>query len=246
MNTFGFYGSFLALVDEEREARLNNTVATEQESKMQDASFRKFLIEKAGRNATTVQTIAPHLRRKIVKPQQLIYDDPDYYIAEDMITSTYYVCYRELLMVDLDFYKDEVDPNRERTPEERLDDITSTIEKYCQEHPELRFRLFRSQNGIHAFLISHRACYRDPKWIDLMLDLGADFYYVVFSYLRGWSVRVNRKRRDRSEVLYTYLCEIGLGKTDENLDKLVKLHVNLIPVFKDVPVSLMYGGPQES
>ena len=245
MQEFAFYQSFLDLVAQEnkKSKEIKGKTTSEQDKMMNDASFRKFLIEKAGRLPSTVKAIAPYLSKKIIKPQQLIHDDPDYYIACDMVTNTYYVCYRELLMVDIDFYKEhEVNT---ATPEDRCAEIIRQIEAYCETRPTLRFRLYRSQNGVHAFLISSRSIYCSDASLSLMLDLGADFYYVVFSYLRGWSVRLNRKRRDRSSQLYTLIRDIGSGNVDSHCEKLVQLHINLVPVFKDVDVSLMYGGPHE-
>ena len=84
--------------------------------------------------------------------------------------------------------------------------------------------------------------YRDDDALKIMLDLGTDFYYVVFSYLRGWSVRLNKKRRDTTDELYSYIGDIGTGVADPHLDKLVTLHLNLVPVFKHVEPCLMYGG----
>ena len=104
---------------------------------LDDASFRKFLLHQTGRTPELVKTIAPALQSKILKPQQLLHDDDDYYIATDMVTNTYYVCYRNLLMVDIDFYKDEQTLTREQRTEQLLDKLRS----YC-EGRDYRFRVF--------------------------------------------------------------------------------------------------------
>ena len=228
MSEFRFYNSFLSLLDEK---------TCPYPKELDDASFRKFLLQQTGRTPELVKTIAPALQSRILKPQQLLHDDDDYYVATDMVTNTYYVCYRNLLMVDIDFYKDEQTLTREQRTEQLMDKLRS----YC-EGRNYRFRVFSTQNGVHAFLVSAKMDYRDDNALKIMLDLGTDFYYVVFSYLRGWSVRLNKKKRDTTDELYSYIGDIGAGVVDPHLDKLVTLHLNLVPVFKHVEPCLMYGG----
>ena len=84
--------------------------------------------------------------------------------------------------------------------------------------------------------------YKDNSSIQMMLDLDCDFYYVIYSYLRGWSVRLNKKKQETNDVLYGEITELGYGKTDPHLYKLTNLHINLVDVFKNVKPNLMYGG----
>jgi len=232
--TFYFYQSFLDL---------SNNIQ-EYPRQLDDSSFRKFMIEKAGRTVETVKTLALGLKSKIIKPQQLLYDDPEYYIAIDLLTNTYYVCYKSLLMIDIDFYKDE--NYDESTPvTEKVKPILQNLQQYCDKHPNLKFSVYLTQNGVHAFLLSKRMDYKSDEAIQLMIDLGCDFFYIVYSYLRGFSVRLNKKKREAhlTSPLYTHLTDIGDGSIDEYLQKLVNLHINLIEVFKNVNPCLMYGGP---
>lgn len=221
---------------------LGNETPTYQKE-LDDPDFRKFLIERVGPTPEIVATLAPALQRRIIKPQHLLYDDPDYYIAIDQLTNTYYVCFRSLLMVDLDFYKD---PTYDAgTPmETKAQPVLDRLTAYCATHPDVKFKIYASQNGLHAFLVSRPMEYRSLESRQLMIDLGCDFFYIVYVYLRGWSVRLNRKKRETSsdQPIYRYLTDIGTGPTDEYLAKLVQLHLNLTQVFKDVPACLMYGG----
>ena len=75
----------------------------------------------------------------------------------------------------------------------------------------------------------------------MMLDLKCDFYYTVYCYLRGWSVRLNKKRKDTQDELYQYIGTVGTGKEDDQLVKLVNLHINLVPVFANTKPNTMYG-----
>ncbi len=203
-----------------------------------DPSYRKKVILKAGHAVQTVLMIAPVLLPRIIKPQQLIQDDPDYYIAIDQVTNTYYVCYRTLMMIDVDWYKDD----NETSIDDRQKLTIQKIKDYCADNPQLCFRLYSSQGGLHAFLTSQESHYRDPLAIQMMLDLTTDFYYVVHCYLRGWSVRLNKKKVDMKDELYQYIDTVGSGQEIQHLVNLTQLHINLVPVFIGVGVNTMYGG----
>ncbi len=197
---------------------------------LSDNNFRNFLLEKE-KNVELVQLLADVLISKVIKPQRLILDAEDYYIAIDMLTNTYYVCYRQLLMIDIDFYKYKIEEK----------EILEKIEAYALKN-NLCFQIYKSQNGIHAFLVNKYCDYRDNKYLQIMLDLGCDFYYIVYSYLRGWCVRLNRKKRDTSAELYQYIKKVGVEKEDDHLMKLTSLHINLVEVFENVEPCLMFGG----
>ena len=195
-----------------------------------DAQERMALLTTEGQTIETVKQLTPSLTSLLGKPQRLLQDDPDYYIAIDLMTSTYYVCYRTLLMVDIDFYKGQAD---------QQETVIAEIRAYAIEHG-ISFDLYRSRNGIHAFLISRPADYKADRDIQLMLDLKADFFYVVYSNIRGWSVRLNRKTTE-AVMKYAFLGRVGVGQPDAYLLKLVTLHLKLVDVFKNVEPSAMFG-----
>ncbi len=197
---------------------------------LSDNNFRNFLLEKE-KNVELVQLLADVLISKVIKPQRLILDAEDYYIAIDMLTNTYYICYQHLLMIDIDFYKYKIEEK----------EVLNKIELYANEKG-LCFQIYKSQNGMHAFLVNKYCNYQDKEVIQIMLDLGCDFYYIVYSYLRGWSVRLNQKKKDTSTQLYQYIKKVGSAKEDDYLMKLTSLHNNLVKVFENVEPCLMFGG----
>lgn len=219
----GFYDSYLEMLQNQEDPEI---------PELKESGFRKKLLETQKHNVELVKLMATAVKHTLAKPQQLLHDDEDYYIGIDMYTNTYYVCYKNLLMIDIDYYKS--DPTSEA-------DIISKFKDYCEDRPDLRFKLYRSRNGIHGFLVSHEANHWDDYYLSMMLDLGADFYYTVYSYLRGWSVRLNKKKTDQSDQLYTYICDIGNGREINRLKKQVDLHINLVDVFKDTGVNTMFG-----
>lgn len=257
----GFYDSFIELLDHYFEQKvsqnsskkvLKNFRDRNDEELLKDSRYRNYLLKHSLPKIEAVKLFAEPLMSKVCKPQKLLANDDEYYVATDLATSTYYVCFRRLLMIDIDFYKD-TDSHLS------LAEILSKVTSYCQVHPELRFRVFRSNGGIHLFAINQPYDYKKDSTIQLMLDLECDFYYVVYSYIRGYSVRLNPKTVEsedkcdivndskssnnmmKNKLLYTELEPIGQGNSHPDLNKLVELHLNLCTVFSDVQPSMMFG-----
>jgi len=220
---YQFYASFL---------NLSNIPKHEKE--LSQPSYRQFLIGKVGKTIPLIKTLAPSLQKTVIKPQRLHRDDVNYYIATDMMTNTYYICYRTLLMIDIDYYKHEKQRSK--------DELLTMIDNYCDQHKDYRFFIYSTRNGLHVFLVSHHMDYKSVQALQIMIDLDCDFYYVVYSYIRGWSVRLNKKKNEEDDQLYHFITDLGHGKIDPLLLKLVNLHINLVGVFKDVRPNLMYGG----
>jgi len=264
----GFFESF---------TELNKLDATKQlgwDPELKNSEFRKFILNKLGPQLKTIKTIAPGILPVLQKPQQLIYDEPDYYIAIDTYTYTYYVCYRNLLVIDIDFHKldsegavgavsdvgnvgdvgdvgdigDIGDVSEPELPRVSASNETSSsnlildkVRDYCQSHQELSFRIFKSRNGFHLFLVSQNMNYQSDDALQLMLDLECDFYYLIFCYWRGWSIRLNRKRADPiDQDLYQEIDSIGSAPQDQYLNNLVDLHYNLMKVFQTEAPNLMW------
>jgi hypothetical protein len=166
------------------------------------------------RTSNGIIKIAPILLRRIKREQELIETDKDYYIGKDLSTGTIYMCFRDLMMIDIDIAKTEIDAN----------DILSKFEK-----SDKCFRIFKSTNGYHAFCISERFDYRKPETLDFMLEYNSDFYYIVYCYIRGFSVRLNKKFFEKTDKLYV---DMGLfGNTEVinlELNKLVDKHISYI------------------
>ena len=196
-----------------------------------DFRFRKFVIETKGKNLDTIKFLSEPLSLSMKRPQRCLHNDPDYYLGLDTYSKTYYICYKTLLMIDIDLGKDGL--------YERLEDYLEFLEDYCSKDKDLLLELYKTRNGVHCFVINQHHDYKNDRSIQLMLDLKCDFYYVVYSYIRAWSVRLNRKFHDRDDKLYTYLKRIGTGTAVPYLEKLVKLHMGFSDLFKDREISLM-------
>ncbi len=212
--------------------------------KVMDAEKARTNLKTTSALEKELDMLVPALKKAMAKPQRLLQEDPDWYVAQDLNTNTFYICYRTLLMIDIDFYKDSEkimvdDPDNASKVKKRQAEILDQLEDYALLN-DLRFRIFRTRNGIHVFLVSRPGVYTNLADIKMMLDLGSDFFYAIYSHIRGWSVRLNRKSKE-VEMAYPYLCDVGDVAADEYLSKLVDLHLNLLPVFANDDPSHMYG-----
>ena len=195
--------------------------------------FQSYLMRKHPKSPELVKILAELLLCRIIKPQRLLLDHPDYYVAVDMYTHTYYICYRQLLMLDIDFYKD----GQNRT----VDILLQQLETYAN-NKSLRFTIYRTRNGLHVFIINKTFDYTSDEAMQIMLEMEVDFNYIIYSYLRGWSVRLNRKQGETSKQLYTYIKDVGAAKSCMDLRKYVKMHIDMCRLFSQEASCLMYAG----
>ncbi len=196
-----------------------------------DPQFRRFVINSRGKNLETVKFLSDPLKLSMKKPQRCLHDDTDYYLGLDTYSKTYYICYRNLLMIDIDLGKDDQFLDREA--------YLTFLKAYSQQHPELLFDVYQSRNGLHLFALHKKYDYSSDEALGLMIDLHCDFYYIVYTHIRGWSVRLNRKFKDSTGGLYHFVTRVGSGVADNYLEKLVTLHLNFSELFADREVSLM-------
>ena len=193
--------------------------------------FRRFVIKTRGKCLPTIKFLRDPLTICMRRPQQCLYNDNDYYLALDSYSKTYYICYRTLLMIDMDLGKDGGFTE--------VRDYQKFLQEYCDKNKDILLDLYKTRNGVHCFVLDKEHNFKSDASLQLMLDLKCDFYYIVYSSIRGWSVRVNRKYMDIHDNLYEPLGRIGHGKPIAYLEKLVNLHLGFSGIFKDMEVSLM-------
>lgn len=243
---------------------------------LKDRDFRKHLSQYHP-DLLLVKEIANTMKFVIAKPQKLLLDTDDYYVAVDLSLNTYYICYKDLLMLDLDSYKDDIDLEDclphclcQVVPHDK--EITDPTQKrqhlwkqrVCKDGKDcqLRYRIFKSRKGYHAFVVSHKFDPKTEHAVGLMAESSTDFFYIIFSYLRGWSVRLNRKPGEKSEDdLYTYTFDWFLGKSYDmefdmgsgqiidncpgivlkDLSDLIDVHIKLCDSFRSAPECITFN-----
>lgn len=198
--------------------------------RLKDRSFRSYIINTHGENRKTVKMFKDSLATTLKKPQRCLYTDIDYYFAIDLITHTHYICYKHLMIIDIDIGKNEKTQN--------IDDYLNFLDDYIKQNNDFIADIYKSRKGLHIFILHQEYDFNQDNSIELMLKLGADFYYIIYSNIRGWSVRLNPKRED-SIPIYTFFKRIGNGKPIDRLEKLVKLHIEFTELCQEVGICKM-------
>lgn len=166
-------------------------------------------------NVNDIIRLAPTFISGVKRDQVLIKTRGDYYIARDILTNTVYICFKDLLTIDIDIDIDvDVDENVDINSDEKIMDYFSKLSE--------TFRIYKTPRGYHIYCTSKRFAYRDKDTISYMLNNFCDKYYCVYSYIRGFSTRLNNKFNSRGEIVYEYIGKTN-GEEDSKLVKLVNL-----------------------
>lgn len=173
--------------------------------------IRAFNFNILPKTPDTVKKIAPFLLQSMKKEQILIKAKKDYYIAKDTIDNVIYICYKNLLIIDLD--------NPEKSELEIIEHF-----KQFKDHS---FSIYSSRNGYHVFCVSHKFEYRNLDTVKFMIDNFCDFYYSVHSYIRGFCVRLNRKFTEEKGEIYKFICTTNENLADSHLLELTNKHYKL-------------------
>lgn len=186
-----------------------------------------------GVNAEIIEKTKRSLLHSISKPQHLIESNKDYYIAVDMYTCTYYICFKELMMIDIDLGKSVGD----------VQDIHKYLESLINPNNNA-IKIYKSLHGYHLFLVDQPRIYNDIQNIILMNSLGCDYYYSIYSYLRGYSIRLNRKnyQQDLNKLndIYSYVGFFGsTNLINQELDRLSNIHFDSIKIYQNISGSKM-------
>lgn len=224
--------------------------------------FRDYVLETLGRTKEAIHIVSSYYCNYICRPQRLLFDCDEYYICHDFPSNTYYICMRDVTMIDIDFNHktdggglvldksdvddviDDVDDKieeQEAINEQKVDAFRVEYIKWlvseCDQNRDWRFAIFWSRKGLHVFPV-HTILQGDNR-IDMQLRLKCDFWYTIYTYLRmGSSIRLNAKANEQAPI-YSFIGYLGHGQIDENLDAQVFLHYHLQGAFLDLGESRM-------
>jgi hypothetical protein len=118
-------------------------------------------------------------------------------------------------------------------------------------HTRLRFEIYETDGGIHAFLTSHEADARSDNTLALMLQLQSDKTYAGFTLFRGFCARLNPKITDphnnhalrtveeiRDAVVarecYRDVCAVGAGRALPHLQRILAFKLDAIATLKQM------------
>lgn len=173
-----------------------------------DYSFLKFLKNKLPITFENIQILSNGYLRYIQKPQKCIYTNHEMYLAIDMNTNLHYICYKDVMMIDIDFSKTSKDL-------EKIKDL------FKEKFSDLTYRIYSSNGGYHIFITNKRFIYNSKETIDILIEFECDLMYIICVYLRGFSVRVNKKKL--SDNMYTLIYENE--KIENEITTLIDYHI---------------------
>jgi acetyltransferase-like isoleucine patch superfamily enzyme len=172
------------------------------------------------KNIDTLTLFKVPFTKLIVKEQYVIKNEDDYYIARDILTNTNYMCFKNLMMIDIDIQK--------------INDNVIVTDDFIINHfgqlKNLTFDIYKTSNGYHVFCVSDTFDYTNLDTIKFMLDHYGDFYYCLYAHIRGWCVRLNRKMEEfiqGNSQIYKYISRVGNKPVNNRLLHLINLHYTL-------------------
>lgn len=123
----------------------------------------------------------------------------------------YYIRFYDLMMIDYD--------------NKTLKEVKECLKK----SPEYCYRIYRTPNGFHVFIMSISIPYYDKESYNMMMLLDCDPFYILFSYKYGYSIRLSKKKNRENDFIAKYVETIGdRSKIKKSFLKLIELHDQLI------------------
>jgi len=138
----------------------------------------------------------------------------DYAIGVHLQECCYFIAYRDLLVIDYDYSR------------------LGLLARFVRTHADYTFRIVKTNKGYHAFLTSKSVDHKTG--INLLIYLAADPMHIVGTYFRGYSVRINKKKKD--EPGYKELHRIGKAPEDPRLVALYQKHLELYSSSNTKPI----------
>lgn len=169
----------------------------------------------------------------------IAYEQEDLIVSMNFLNNVWSLCVRDVLMIDFDL-KEGV------TRDDAIQIITNYTDTMHKKGHDLLFEMFDTDRGVHAFLVSEPMSHKDPVAIKMMVDLHNDPYYIGFSKVRGFCMRLNAKINmkvgfdtlqemiDNEFISKRFIDNpyIGYGTPDAYVQNVISLHTSLINWFK--------------
>ena len=177
---------------------------------------------------------------KLTSARIQVYEQEDINFGYDIHGGVFTMCTQEILMIDFD-YKDGFTDKKATRYIREFTDFLYTKYKY-----EMLFAMYKTDRGIHAFLVNRLFHFTSPEALKIMIDLCSDPYYIGYSEVRGFCIRLSAKIKnfDKSEIKQIITDEfislpyeeflIGYGKPLEYVENVLNFHIGMIRILKQI------------
>lgn len=176
------------------------------------STYVDYLIQNSEININSIKYMSTYFINYIKKPQRYLHFENDLYIGVDMNTNMHYICYKDIVMFDIDNIA--------------LEDIMPLLKS------EDSYLIYKSNNGFHIFLTNRRIDYDSDESIKYMIEMKTDIKYIICSYLRGYSVRLNKKKE--TENIYELVYEHNKHLANKDIIELINIHIIFAEQFWNV------------
>ncbi len=208
---FGYFNSYV---------KINNSAITNSFPINKD--FTQFVLKNNKLTYEIVKLLSVGYINYIKKPQKCLIDEKEYYVAIDMNTNLCYICYKNILMIDID------DTN--------IDNVMNLINKGIEKYDDT-YVLYKSINGFHIFVLNKYFDHLDKNTIEYLIDFNCDTNYIMCTYIRSFCTRLNKKQKDENNSLYElvgyYKRENKSFDVSEDILNLVNLQHYYIEKFNN-------------
>jgi hypothetical protein len=174
---------------------------------------------------------------------KILFQSKDFQLNVNYSNMVLAMCMRDILCLDLDL------PSGSWNLHE-ADQMINDVKRFCDfMHnlgTDLKFKIYRTDKGIHAILVNKRLDPSSDEALTIMLSLCNDPFYTAFSRISGWCLRVGPKiyrninsntsmyGRVTSEIISMKYKPnfIGYGEPDKDILNLLQLKDNVIRYVK--------------
>lgn len=171
----------------------------------------------------------------------IAYDQNDLIVGMSFGNNVWSMCTRKILMIDFDFKEGF-------TRETAILSIKKYTAYMRMRGINMMFEMYDTDRGVHAFLVTHEIDNLDEKnFMQVMMDLCNDPYYIGFSRINGYCIRLAPKVRNKlppgmtlqdvvnkeftAKPMVGRLFRIGYGAPKMNIIRTLILHQKLIEWF---------------
>jgi hypothetical protein len=116
----------------------------------------------------------------------------------------YYIKFYDVCMIDYDNIS--------------LEDVISRLEPYKD---IMLFEIMKTFKGYHVYIISELIDFKYS--FELLIQMGSDFMYAVFTRTSGYKIRLNHKLGRDEQFVEEFVCRYGNAHPNKTCEKYLKL-----------------------
>ena len=144
--------------------------------------------------SASLEDVAPVVQRFFDNPKQtmkiVVHEQPDILVGMTVYDNVWSVCTKQILMIDFDI--------KEGITRERAFQIVEEYTEFMHQRGiDMSFQMSHTDRGVHAFLVSHAIPAFSKMAERIQIDICNDPYYLGFSQVSGYCVRIGPKVKSK-------------------------------------------------